>query len=221
MTRRVAVLRPEPGNTATVARVEAARLTAIRLPLFAVRALDWVVPDPGRFDALVLTSANTPRLAGSGLDALESLPVYAVGPATAAAAEARGLTVAEVGDSDGADLVAALAARGFERALLLAGRERQLHTGGVIAEAITVYASDPLAIDAQAIEALENSVALLHSARAARRLDELTGNARAMIRLAVISAAVAQAAGPGWGSIAAAGTPDDDALVALARTLAD
>jgi uroporphyrinogen-III synthase len=221
VSRPVAVLRPEPGNAATVARVEAAGLTAIPLPLFAVHALDWVMPDPARFDALILTSANAPRLAGSGLDALAHLPVFAVGPATAAAARARGLTVAEAGDGDGAELVASLTARGFERALLLAGRERRVHAGGVVAEAITVYASDPLPIDARTIAALAGSIALLHSMRAAQRLAELVGPARRSIRLAAISDAVAVAAGPGWAHAATASAPNDAALIALARRLAD
>jgi uroporphyrinogen-III synthase len=221
MSRPVAVLRPEPGNAATVARVEAAGLTAIRLPLFALRALDWTAPDTAAFDSLILTSANAPRQAGPGLDALAHLPVFAVGRATAAAARARGLTVAETGDGDGAELVATLTARGFERALLLAGRERRVHAGGVVAEAITVYSSDPLSINARTIAALTGSVALLHSARAARRLAELVGLARPSIRLATISEAVAAAAGPGWAEVAAASTPDDAALIALARRLAD
>lgn len=221
MTRAIAVLRPEPGNAATAARVEAAGLTAIRLPLFDVHALAWVAPDPVGFDALVLTSANAPRLAGPGLDTLAGLPVFAVGPATAAAAEARGLAIAHVGDGDGADLAATLAARGFSRALLLAGRERQLHAGGVIAEAIAVYASDPLNVDPAAIGSLAGTVALLHSARAARRLAELVGPRRASIRLATISAAVAAAARPGWEQVSAASSPDDAALLTLARGLAD
>jgi uroporphyrinogen-III synthase len=221
MSRPVAVLRPEPGNAATVVRVVAAGLTAIPMPLFAVHALDWAVPDPPRFDALILTSANAPRLAGPGLDALAHLPVFAVGPATAAAARARGLTVAEAGDGDGAEIVATLTARGFERALLLAGRERRVHVGGVVAEAITVYASDPLPIDARTIAALAGSVVLLHSTRAAQRFAELVGAARASIRLAAISDAVANAAGSDWAHVAVALVPDDAALVALARRLAD
>ncbi|THD36024.1 MAG: uroporphyrinogen-III synthase [Sphingomonas sp.] len=221
MTRAVAVLRPEPGNAATAARVEAAGLAAIRLPLFETHALDWTAPDPRAFDALVLTSANAPRLAGPGLEALKGLPVFAVGPATAAAAEARGLSVDGTGDGDGADLAATLAARGFSRALLLAGRERRLQVGGVIAAAVAVYASDPLPIDTAVIEELAGAVALLHSARAAERLGELAAHRRATIRLATISRAVAEAAGPGWARVAAASAPDDDALVALARRLAD
>ena len=221
MTRAIAVLRPEPVNAATAARVEAAGLTPIRLPLFDVHALEWAVPDPAGFDALVLTSANAPRLAGPELDALAGLAVFAVGPATAAAAEAHGLTVAHVGDGDGGDLAATLVARGFSRALLLGGRHRRLHVGGVITEAIAVYASDPMTIDAAAVDSLAGTVALLHSARAARRLAELAGPHRASIRLAAISPAVAEAAGPGWDRVSAASSPDDAALVALAHGLAD
>lgn len=221
MSRAVAVLRPEPGNAATIARVEAAGLSAIRLPLFDIRAVAWTAPDPADFDALILTSANAPRLAGPGLDAVAHLPVFAVGPATAAAARARGLTVAATGEGDGAEIVATLTERGFTRALLLGGRDRRVHTGGVVAEAITVYASDPAPIDPAAIAALTGNVALLHSARAARRLADLVGHARAAIRIAAISDAVAAAAGPGWADIVAAATPDDAGLVALARRLAD
>ncbi|MBS0479345.1 MAG: uroporphyrinogen-III synthase [Proteobacteria bacterium] len=221
MSRPVAVLRPEPGNAATADRVEAAGLTAIRLPLFEVRGIDWTVPDPTDFDALILTSANAPRLAGPRIDALAGLPVFAVGPATAAAARARGLTVAATGDGDGAELVATLTERGFTRALLLAGRERRVHVGGVVAEAIAVYASDPLPIVPSAIDALAGCVALLHSTRAAQRLAELVGDARAGIRLATLSEAVAAVAGRGWDGIAAAPSPDDTTLIAIARRLAD
>ena len=220
MTRTVAVLRPEPGNAATIARVEAAGLAAVRLPLFVVRSLGWTAPDPAAFDALILTSANAARLAGPGLDSLAGLPVFAVGPATAAAARARGLTIAETGDGDGAEIVTAMAARGFTRALLLAGRERHVDVGGVVAEAIAVYASDPLPIEDRAIAGLADTVALLHSARAAERLAELVG-ARGSIRLAAISEAVAAAAGAGWADIAVAPTPDDATMIALARRLAD
>ena len=221
MSRAVAVLRPEPGNAATVGRVEAAGLTAIRLPLFEVRAVEWAAPDPAAFDALIVTSANAARLAGPGLDSLAHLPVFAVGPATAAAARTRGLTIAVTGDGNGADVGATLAARGFNRALLLAARERHVDIGGTVAKAITVYASDPLSIDSTAIAELPGTVALLHSTRAAKRLAELVGPHRASIRLVAISEAVAAGAGTGWADIATAPAPDDIAMIALARRLAD
>jgi uroporphyrinogen-III synthase len=222
MTRPVAVLRPEPGNARTAAAVEAAGLFAIRLPLFEVRALGWPPPDPAGFDALMLTSANAVRCGGPGLAAFTALPDFAVGSATAEAARAAGFSVVETGGSDGAALVARAAERGVARALLLGGRERRLDAGGPIAEAIPVYASEPLPIDARTLAAIEGSVALLHSPNAARRLDTLAGTLdRATVRIAALSPAVAAAAGGGWARVEAVPAPDDSALVALACRLAD
>lgn len=224
MSRAIAVLRPEPGNTATAAAIEALGLTAIRLPLFEVHAIDWTPPDVTRFDALLLTSANALRRAGPGLAALRGLPVHAVGDATAAAARDAGLEVVAVGDRDGAALVAAAAASGVQRALLLGGRDRAVEEHPIIAEAIAVYASEPVAVALEALDQLAGSVVLLHSARAARRVADLIDRAgidRRTVRLAAISAAAAEAAGGNWEGIAAAASPDDATLIQLARTLAD
>lgn len=224
MSRAIAVLRPEPGNAATAAAIEALGLTAIRLPLFEIHAIAWTLPDVTRFDALLLTSANTPRHAGPKLAGLRGLPVHAVGEATAAAARDAGLKVVAVGDRDGAALIAAAAADGVRRGLLLAGRDRALANDPIIAEAIAVYASDPVAVPVEAIDQLAGSVVLLHSPRAARRVADLIDRAgidRRTVRLAAISAAAADAAGGDWEHVAAAATPDDAALTALARALAD
>jgi len=224
MSRAIAVLRPEPGNAATAAAIEVLGLTAIRLPLFEVHAIDWVAPDASRFDALLLTSANAPRHAGPGLAALRGLPVHAVGDATAAAARDAGLEVVAVGGRDGAALVAAAAASGVRRGLLLGGRDRALASDPIIAEAIATYASDPMAVPVEALDRLTGSVVMVHSPRAARRVADLIDRAgidRRTVRLAAISAAAAQAAGDDWDRIAAAATPDDAALAALARALAD
>src|SRR3546814_18676169 len=95
----------------------------------------WAAPDPGGFDALVLTSANAVRLGGTGLDRFKALPVHAVGGATAAAAAQAGFSVVAVGDSDGVSLIADAARSGVSRALHLGGRERKLQAGGPIAAA--------------------------------------------------------------------------------------
>ena len=106
MTRTLAVLRPEPGNAATVARARAAGFATLSLPVFAVVPLAWDVPDPADYDALILTSANAVRHAGAGLDRLRVLPVFAVGARTAAAARAAGFDVAQTGCEDAAALLA-------------------------------------------------------------------------------------------------------------------
>ena len=224
MTRALAVLRPEPGNAATAGRIEALGLTAIRLPLFEVHAVAWAPPDPAAYDALLLTSANAVRFGGAGLDAFKRLPVLAVGSSTASAARAAGFDVMAAGEADAAALAALAAARGVTRALHLGGRDRSIGTGGPIAEAITVYANDPLRVAAPQLAGLIGAVALLHSTRAAHRLAALVDAhsvARDAIRIAAFSAAIAVATGSGWAGCVTAHAPNDAALIAAARALAD
>lgn len=218
MTRPLAVLRPEPGNAATAMRVEAAGLSPIRLPLFAVAPVMWESPDPAGFDALLVTSANAMRQGGEGLERLRALPVLAVGEATAGAAAAAGFRVALTGQADAAALVAEA---GRSRLLHLAGRDR-VDLPGVTS--VTVYAADPLPVSPGQARSLAGSVALLHSARAARRLGEVADIAevgRRDIRVAALSEAVARAAGSGWAASTIASAPNDEVLVAAAAALAD
>eukprot|EP01035_Chromulina_nebulosa_P036573 gene36573-49286_t len=222
--RRIAVLRPEPGNAATVACVEAAGAEAIRLPLFVVRPLDWTQPDAGDFDAILLTSANAVRHGGPGLALLTHLPAFAVGEKTAAAARARGFDVRASGESDVSAIVAVAHAQGNRRLLHLGGRDRASAVGGPIDTAIAVYVSEAREIDHAELAPLAGTVALLHSARAARRLGELinsAGMSRADIAVAAISAAVAEAAGFGWSAVTTAALPRDEALIDAARALID
>ena len=222
MTRTLAVLRPEPGNTATVMRAQAAGFGTVSLPLFAVRATRWEVPDPSRHDALILTSANALRFGGAGLETLRHLPVFAVGPHTAAAAHEAGFDVMATGYTDGAAIAGLAAAQGISRALYVTGRDRSLELGDAITAVAAVYESAALAVDEAALRALVGTVALLHSARAARYLGALIDHSdlgRDRIAIAAFSAAIQAAAGTGWPAVATAVTPDDDALFAAVRTL--
>lgn len=219
MSRPALVLRPAPGDAATAARLRAAGLTAIQLPLFSVVSLPWAVPEV-RHDALLLTSANAVRHAGAGLDRLRALPVVAVGAGTAAAAAQAGLHVALTGSGDGAAALALARERGWHDLLRLAGRERTPLEG---VTDVAVYASEPLDLLRGAMMAAQGGVVLLHSTRAARRfvaLAERDGIRREEVRVAAISGAVADAAGCGWERIATAALPSDNALVAAATTLA-
>jgi uroporphyrinogen-III synthase len=216
----LAVLRPEPGNAATVARIIAAGHRPVALPLFAVRALPWTPPDPAAHDALILTSANTLRHGGDALARLRALPVLAVGEATAAAARAAGFTVLLTGTHDAAHLIARAAEHGITRALHLGGRERTMPDSRVVAASIALYASEPLPIAPTQLARLDGSVALLHSARAARRLADLAAD-RMAIGVAALSPAVRDAAGPGWRAVTVAPAPDDASLIAAAIALAD
>lgn len=211
-----AVLRPEPGNSATAQRLRALGHPVVQLPLFQVVPLDWSVPDVADFDALLLTSANAVRAAGPGLGTLGTLPVLAVGAATARAASAAGLRVVAEGDADAAALIASAEGR-FARMLHLGGRETSVAAGGPVARHIAVYASEPCPVSAAALGRLAGTTVLLHSARAAARLGELVdaaGIARARIAVAALSPAVAAAAGSGWAHVSIAHAPTDAALIA-------
>lgn len=190
------------------------------LPLFTVRALDWDRPEPDAFDALFLTSANALHHGGAGLARYRSLPVFAVGAATAAAAREAEFAVAAVATGDAAELAALAQERGVTRALHLAGRDRaHAHLPGVAAT-IAVYASDPRDIAVAELARLAGGVALVHSPRAGARLAALVRD-RETVRIAAISETALAAAGPGWGMTAVAARPDDTTLIAIALTLAD
>jgi len=224
----VVVLRPEPGNTRTATALRALGMDVRQIPLFAVVPVDWTSPDPARFDALLLTSANAVRHAGIGVEALKHLPVVAVGEATAAAARAAGFGVALTGNADGRAAVALAQDRGFARLLHLTGRDRAA-TGEAedrdrAVEPVTVYASNPVPLDDAVARSFENNAILLHSTRAATRLAALvdtSGAARARIALVAISQAVGDAAGAGWRDVAIAPQPTDAAVVACAAARAN
>ena len=203
----VVILRPEPGNAATATRVEAAGFRAVRMPIFEVRALAWIPPDPARFGALLVTSAQAPRLAGAGLARLAMRPVVAVGERTAAAARAAGLTVAITGERDAADAIARAAAAGYRRLLHLAGHDRTDSTQDI--EGVAVYES----VQVHDAAAPPGSVVLLHSTRAARALAAAPV-ARADVAIVAISPGVLAAAGTGWRAARAADPPDDAAMIA-------
>lgn len=221
MSRRVAVLRPEPGNAATAARLRDAGLDPLPLPLFRVHPLDWIPPDLSAFDGLLLTSANAVRHGGAGLAFLHGLPVLAVGSATADAARAAGFDVVHTGSTDVADLLRD--APDFTRLLWLSGQDRTRIEHPALAAIMPVYASYPVALTPAKAAKLKGSVAMVHSARAGMQLAaEMAryGIAPDAVRIAAISRKAAIAAGPGWDAIAIAAMPDDGALIAATRPLA-
>lgn len=204
----------------TCARIAAAGGVPLALPLFEVRALAWTPPPAGRFDALILTSANAVRHAGAALDGYRALPVFAVGEATAAAASAAGLTVVVTGNKDAIDLADRMATRGIERALHLAGRDRARADLPGVAETVAVYASEPIVPTPGHLSALAGTVALIHSPRAGAHLAALVPDP-VTVRIAAISDAALTAAGTGWASSRVAEYPSDKSLIAAALSLAD
>ena len=215
------VTRPEPGNAATVEWASAMGFDAHAMPLFAARPVDWMPPQAGDFDALLLTSAFAARLAGPGLAALASLPVHAVGAATARAAEAAGLAVAMTGSSDVRRLLDDMTSGNIRNILWLCGRDRsEFDAPGAAIVPVPCYAVDPVPPPARWAELTGAPATLLaHSPRAARRISDLVGTARGHLSLAAISPAAAAAAGEGWRALVIAEQPDDVAILAQARAL--
>lgn len=220
--RRVVVLRPEPGASETVRKASALGLDAVAVPLFAVHAVDWIVPDLGEFDALLLTSANSIRHGGKQLGRLRTLRVHAVGAATAEAARAAGFRIASVGE-EGVDRLLSSIKPGA-RLLHLCGEDRK-SPASASQEIHAVVAYRASAVEGTpGLEQAGNSIVLVHSPRAARHFGELAealGLDRSTITIAAISAEAAIAAGHGWALVKVAERPSDDALLALAASLCE
>lgn len=213
--RRLAVLRPEPGASATVKRAHQRGLDAFAAPLFEIEPVEWEAPDAARFDGLLLTSANAVRHAGPDLEGYRGLPVYAVGPASAEAARDAGFDIRSTG-KDGVDRLLGSIERDI-RLLHLCGEDRREPAEPRQAiTSIPVYRAEPT--DSAGLDALTGCIALIHSPRAGRRLAELASD-KGSIGIVAISSAAADAAGSGWEIVEVAEDPGDDALLALAARL--
>ena len=114
---RIWVTRAQPGAAATAARLSAIGIVPVVAPLIETIPLK-VSPEPlHAHDALVFTSAAAVRCVAD-LSGDRSLPVFAVGEATARAARAAGWTTVTDADGDVADLARLLRAAGRGRRLL-------------------------------------------------------------------------------------------------------
>jgi uroporphyrinogen-III synthase len=213
---RVLILRPQPGADETAARARALGLEPVVAPLFTVRALAWTPPDPAGFDAVMLTSASAGSQAGDGMRPFASLPCYAVGEATAAAARHAGFADIRIGPDDGAALLLMMAEDGIRAAFHACGEDHlALGHPAIAIMRVPVYAAEPA--DRLPVAA-EGALALLHSPRAAALFAGLAGD-RSRVTIAAISARTARAAGDGWKHVAVAPRPRDDALLELAAKL--
>ena len=211
--RKLLLLRPEPGLTASAERARALGLEVMCCPLFRIEPLDWDAPDPGQFDGLLLTSANALRCAGPQLQRLTSLPVHAVGQSTAAAAQREGFRVETIGAGNVSDLLERLPST--VRLLHLVGEDHRPIENREIERRVTYRSA---AIANAVLPPLTGLVVAVHSPRAGKRLSELAGERAATI-VAAISDATASAVGAGWQEVAVAAQPNDKSLLALAASL--
>jgi len=96
---------------------------------------------------------------------------------------------------------------------------------GIALETVIAYRSVPMPLDPVA-ELLGRGgvLVLLHSAAAARHFAEecdRLGLARGRVALAALGPRIAAGAGEGWQAIHVAATPDDTALLEMARNVCD
>ena len=222
--RPLIVIRPEPGNTATLAAAGEVGLDAIGVPLQQVEAVEWEVPH-GAFDGLLIGSANAIRHGGPSMQRFANLPVYAVGETTAAAACDAGLKVAATGKGGLQNVLNDLPDDKPARLLRIGGAERvELAIPAHLTVVdVTAYRLSDREPDAAELSAFAGPCCIIvHSASAMRRLDAVftfRELPRSRAILCVLGPRIVQSGTEGWAEIAIAETPDDAALLAMARQM--
>ena len=207
--------RTEPGASGTAARLAALGFEPLIAPVLAVRALVQPAPDLTGFTALAFTSPNGVA-AFAALTPDRSLPVFAVGDATAERARQAGFRT--VASAAGAlpDLARMIAGEATGRVLVPGAREPagdlDARLDGAVGTVILpVYETTETGVappeDFQAV--------LAHSPRAATAIAGALGRTGGANRLAVaISAAAATPlAAAGFAEIRTAEAPTDAAVL--------
>ncbi len=221
---KVLIIRPQPGADATAERFRAAGHMPLAMPLFEIQTVVPASISPSGYDAIVLTSGNAVRAAESFLKANAHIPVYAVGSATARAAEKSAITPFRTGSSGIDALVDVAVQDAHKRLLWLAGED---HTplqprGDVTVDTHIVYKSVavPTPDDFKAAVA-QSDLVILHSSRAAQHFAVCCDDARMSrheVALATFSEGIARNTGEGWSICIIASAPNDAALLEAIQT---
>lgn len=245
---RVLILRPEPQGSEMAARLAACGIGSLVCPMLRIET----EPDAARQvlaakpRGLVATSAAAVRAVAGAPDgpedpqeaALRRLPIYTVGPATAAAAREAGFVSIREADGDARALIRRILddpARPGGTLVHMAGRDRAVEIGtslkeaGVSAATVEVYRAeadttlDPAA--RQALAAGDIDAVVVASARTAgafRRCVEEAGLdlGPAAPVLVAISKAAADPLKPFFERVSIAARPDGDSLVEAVVALA-
>ncbi|MEL7347962.1 MAG: uroporphyrinogen-III synthase [Pseudomonadota bacterium] len=223
----VLVTRPAPEAAQTVEALAARGITALAAPLTRIDYRRDVPPPPAETDALVFTSANAVEAAAAQGWPRRALPVYAVGPRTAAAARALGYDPVIEGPGDATALLPLLLAtpprrfchpRGHHVAQDLAA---PLAAAGKSLFPLTVYDAVAAPLPAEAATALDQarvSTVAVWSPRAARLFAEAAAVAPQWplptLTGVAISAKAAAALPEGLGAVEVAGAPTGPAMLA-------
>jgi uroporphyrinogen-III synthase len=227
----VLVTRSEPGASATARRLQAMGFAPVVAPLLTIAPVAAELPPPDEVRAILVASQHAvPPLPARYF----SLPLFAVGDATAETARARGFATVLSADGDATALAALVArslvpgglplllAAGLGQGQYLAGR---LAEGGFAVERREVYAARPAETLPEAARRLIAAQApgrvLLFSRETALCLSRLIRGTSLMasfatLDLAAMSGSVAEAVGDlPWRSIRVAMTPTEKAVLAL------
>jgi uroporphyrinogen-III synthase len=225
---RVLVTRPAEDGAETAARLRAMGHEPLLAPLLTTHFFDMVPPALDSVQAILATSANGVR-AFARLNARRDLPLFAVGPQTAAEAAAAGFTTIRNADGDARALADATARwTSPDRGALLHVSGEQ--GSGTLAETLSAHGFDLRKVVLYRVDA---ATVLPPDVRAALQYGALDAalffsprSARAFARLAkdfsvygmiaaCISAATADGLTPlAFGAVRIAERPNQDALFA-------
>jgi uroporphyrinogen-III synthase len=220
---RVWVTRTQPGADATAARLRDLGHQPIVSPVLEVRPLTpFFEFDPSDVEALAFTSRNAVDAFTAQRPDFQSLPVFAVGDATAAAARAAGYDNVQSAAGD-VEALARLIAMARPRIVLHpTAREpasevvRLLNGPEIEARSVAVYeavAAEPLTALAQ-LDTID--AVLIHSPNGARQVAACIAPAQASPLFACISeAAAAPLRAAGHEKVRWAPFPDEAALLKL------
>lgn len=223
--RKVWITRAEPGASATAARLRALGFEPVVAPLIETRRLAPDL-DLSGVAALAFTSAAGVT-AFAALSPERSLPVYAVGEATAATVREAGFADVISADGDVAALARRIKAdrRRIDGAVLHAGAAAPagdlrgaLAQAGVPARFVPVYETVPAAPPREVLAAIDSlNAVLVHSPSAGARLAELLPRAPTpgLAAYCISPAAAASLEGLAIGRILTAALPNEDALLSL------
>ncbi len=216
----ILITRPEPGATATAARLNALGHTPILLPCLTITPRPAHLPEAPA--AIIITSLQAiPALPA----AYHPLPVFCVGDATAARLRQAGFSSVLSAAGDAEDLAALIITHRLPGTHLLAVGERhgqrlasQLRAAGIAVIRRAVYTASPIrTLPETAATALATTqAALFYSAETARAFARLgpphTGT---MTALALSPAVATPLQGLPWSEIRVALAPTEADLLAL------
>lgn len=222
--KRVFAIRPEPGLSSTIAAGAARGLPITGFALSGIRPCGWTLPDLSGIDGLLVGSANAFRHGGEKLEALQHLPVLAVGQATAEVAEEAGFAVSMIGSGGLQSLLNSLPDQ--PRHLLRLSGEKHVELEPpphikLTSRIVYRVQNTDIPDDFSSLLA-QGGVVLLHSAGAAKHFaDECDrlGLDRRNIALAALGMRILGPAGMGWRDVRAAPSPEESELLALAQDM--